>query len=77
MEKTPYDRRMEVLDRIKHEHADKNVEIDAAVATYERLKTAKAIAETVFESASDATVASLAAEIGAEARHIQRRRSRE
>lgn len=77
MEKTPYDRRMEVLDQIRYGDANKNLELAAAAAAYERLKTAIAITETLLGNASPDVAAMVAAEIGAEARHAQLLRSAE
>lgn len=77
MELTTYDRRLEALQQIRHEDANRAVEITAAVATYERLKTAIAIAGELMPDASDLAIATLASEIGAAARHEQDRLSRE
>lgn len=51
-------------------------EVDAAIAVYERVRTAKAIAQALLsESAGDALVVALACEIGAEVHRSQGTRS--
>jgi hypothetical protein len=52
-------------------------EADAAVLTYERVRTALAICSALLPDASPSHVVTLAAELGAAARHLQRERSDE
>lgn len=72
--KDPFEQRLELLNTdIRHgSAASKNAEIDATVATYERLKTAAAICASLLPKASPSDIVRLAIEIGAEARHRQR-----
>lgn len=59
------------LERLRQAGAP-DVEITAAIAVYERVRTAKAIAQALLSAeVADAVVVSLAAEIGAEVHRSQ------
>lgn len=52
-----------------------HTEADAAVLTYERVRTAQAICSALLPEATPAEVTALAVELGSAARHLQRERS--
>lgn len=68
-----FDRKLELLRKA----GAPDEEIAAAIAVYERVRTAKAIAQALLpRGASSAVVVALAAEIGAEVHRSQGTRSR-
>ena len=73
-----FDARLEQIHSARASgHQLSHTEADAAVLTYERVRTALAICSALLPEATPAEVAALAAEMGATARHLQRDRSDE
>lgn len=72
--KDPFDQRLEMLNVGMHHGsaASKSTEIEATVATYERLKSAAAICASLLPKATPSDIVRLAIEIGDESRHRQR-----
>lgn len=60
-----FDRKLELLRKSSRIPES---EIDAAITTYERLRTARAIAESLLTKPSNADVLALLAELGSESR---------
>ena len=73
-----FDARLEQIHSARASgHQLSHTEADAAVLTYERVRTALAICSALLPDATPAEVAALAAELGSASRHLQRERSDE
>lgn len=73
-----FDARLEQIHSARASgHQLSHTEADAAVLTYERVRTALAICSALLPEATPAEVTALAAELGSASRHLQRERSDE